>query len=519
MAADERGFTLIEVLVATLILTAGLIALMGMLIVSSKTTSTNRVRQGGTSVAREVLEDARTLSYASLLQSSMASSLQPLVPSSTVSGTGLLVTRGIYSYKVTFSVCSLDDPIDSYGAHSSAPQSGGSWCPDVASSGTTDTNPDDYKRVSVTVTPNNGNRTTPTVQQSVLIYSELSNGPAISCISTTATGAAGSCPGSNLTVSSASVSSLTFTVKTTAASAAVEWLVNGNKPSGSQIPSGNVDPYTTSSGTSSTFTWNLPSTSGVAFPDGTYTIAALAYDGNGNTGTPSSIQISLNRHSPITPGSILAGWNHQLNGVDVQWVPSTDQDVQYYNVYHYYGSSGVATLACSKVSGTSCTDTSALTPGLLTTEPTCTSAKQTWAATSDNYYVKAVDTDPSTGTAREGSASATWDANYCDHPANAPTLTGSLSNGTMSLSWTVPTDPDSGWDSIKGWRIYRWTGSTTQPSVSGRYDLIGSTGNSGSTITTYTDPAADPGGVAQNYCVTAVDTQLDESPCSNTVTG
>ena len=50
-----------------------------------------------------------------------------------------------------------------------------------------------------------------------------------------------------------------------------------------------------------------------------------------------------------------------------------------------------------------------------------------------------------------------------------------------------------------------------------RYQLIGTT--SGSPVTSYTDTSPDPSGVTQSYCVTAVDTRLDESSCSNTVTG
>jgi hypothetical protein len=89
----------------------------------------------------------------------------------------------------------------------------------------------------------------------------------------------------------------------------------------------------------------------------------------------------------------------------------------------------------------------------------------------------------------------------------------------MRLSWTAPSpqDPDTG-DSIEFWRIYRWTG--TGPTFPGnRYDLVGALGSSGSQVTSYTDNSADPSGNAQNYCVTAVDTHLNESPCSNVVTG
>ena len=52
-----------------------------------------------------------------------------------------------------------------------------------------------------------------------------------------------------------------------------------------------------------------------------------------------------------------------------------------------------------------------------------------------------------------------------------------------------------------------------------RYELLGKLDASGNTVTGFTDPSPDPGGVTQNYCITAVDTHLNESPCSNTVTG
>src|SRR5947207_2284543 len=182
--ADDRGFTVIEVLVAGVVLVTGLLALLGMLVVASRATGKDRVRQAATSLAREIVEDTRNLAYTQLLPSGLAGTLQPVVPGSSVSGTSLSVTRSIYTFSVSFTACSLDDPGDGYGDHSSAPVSGGSWCPDVAASGTTDTNPDDYKRVSVTVTPT-GSSTTPRVQQAVLIYARPVNGPAVNCLTTT----------------------------------------------------------------------------------------------------------------------------------------------------------------------------------------------------------------------------------------------------------------------------------------------------------------------------------------------
>ena len=506
-ARAESGFTLIEVLVATVVLAIGIGALFGMLVVSNHTTATNRVRQAGTSLARELIEDTRGLAYTQLNTAALPGALQPQVPGSTVSGPNLLVTRGIYSFSVSFTACSLDDPADGYGDHSSPPASGGSWCPDVAPSGSTDTTPDDYKRVSVTVTPT-GARNTPQVQQTALIYARAIHGPAVTCLSVS-----GSCPGTNQTVTSGTSS--TFNVTTTITASSIQWLVNGSAPPSSQIPTGAVDPYTPS-GTTSQFTWNYPAA------DGTYTIGAIAFDANGNSGTRSAIQISLNRHQAIPPASVSSGFNPQINGVDVQWVPSIDQDILYYRVYHQYGSTPAAVVTgCSQVVGLSCTDLSAPSP--LPEPSSCTGTPGQSYTTTNQYWVVGVDTDPTTGQPRESTQlSSKIDANLCNHPPSPPTgLNGSVSNGAMSLNWTPPSspgDPDPG-DSIQEWRIYRWpaTGSVSFPNS--RLDLIGAVNGSGNQVTNYTDPSADPGGVTQNYCVTSVDTQLGESPCSNTVSG
>jgi hypothetical protein len=270
-----------------------------------------------------------------------------------------------------------------------------------------------------------------------------------------------------------------------------------------------VDPYAPTT-TSSTFTWVFPAA------DGTYTISAQAFDAQGNSGTKSSLQITLNTHQVIPPATVQAGYNSQISGVDIEWVPSIDQDVLYYNVYRQYGA-GAAVKVCSAVTKLSCYDPFAPSP--LPEPATCQSPPQSYTTT-DYYWVVGVDTN-SLGQPRESTNQSTHvDANLCDHPPSAPTgLSGTLSGGQLELDWTAPSpaDPDTG-DSIQFWRIYRWTGSG--PSFPGsRYDLIGALGSSGSQVTSYTDVSPDPGGVARNYCVTAVDSHMDESPCSNVVTG
>lgn len=510
--SEQGGFTIVEVLVAALVLVVGLGGLLEMLITADHAISTTRLRQQETSLAREVLEDARGLASTQLTQTTIASALQSAVPQATLSGSNLVVTRTASSgtptsFNISFNVCDLDDPSDGYGNHDSTPASGGVWCPDVASNGTQDSNPDDYKRVSVTVTPSS--RSTPVIQQTILIYSRAVNGPAVTCLSTSAT-----CPGPSVTVTRDS--SLTFNVTTTAVAARIQWLVNGNTPPSGQIPAAATDPYAPSS-TSSSFTWNFPTA------DGTYTITAVAYDTNGNSGTRSTVVVKLNRHQVIAPTSFSAGWNDLTGGVEAQWVPSVDQDVLYYHVYRQYGSNAAQLVttcgASGNVTGTSCADApeSAFAPPLPSARPNpCTGPSQSYTTT-DYYWVVGVDTDPSTGAPREGSAqSPRADANLCDHQPYAPsTLSGTLNTGQLSLSWAAPSPaaPDA-WESIQAWRVYRWPSNRAVQIPGDRYQLVGNS----PAVTSYTDGSPDPGGVQQSYCVTAVDLHLNESPCSPVLT-
>jgi hypothetical protein len=249
----------------------------------------------------------------------------------------------------------------------------------------------------------------------------------------------------------------------------------------------------------------------------------VAYDANGNSGTRSTVVVNLNRHQVIAPTSFSAGWNDLTGGVEAQWVPSVDQDVLYYHVYRQYGRIAaqlVATCGASgNVTGTSCADApeSAFAPPIPSARPNpCTSSSQSYTTT-DYYWVVGVDTDPTTRLPRESTAqSPQVDANLCDHQPYAPsTLRGTLNNGQLSLTWNAPSPatPD-GWGSIQAWRIYRWPSSRGVQIPGDRYQLVGNS----PAVTGYTDGSPDPGGVQQSYCVTAVDTHLNESPCSPVLT-
>lgn len=477
----QAGFTLVEVLVACLVLVVGLLGGLGLLAVAAHTTGTDRQRQAETSLAREVTEDARTLSYSQVAQGTLAGLLQPMVPGASLFDQGLVVTRSIYSLHVTLGV-------------------------DTESSGMSGAGSNDYKRLSVTVSPTSGSE--PTVQQAALLYGPGGEVPPVSCLSFSSSSCATTMPA----ITDTGVSSLTFHVTTTAPAAQVQWLVDGNPPASAQIGAGGGDPYTPS-GTGSQFTWALPAA------DGTYTISAFAQDAQGNTGSRATVQVTLNRDLPPAPPTT-AIYNRHIGGVDIQWPQSTDHDILYYDVYHQQAGSA-PTEVCDKVSGTGCTDLTAAAPG--TPPGPCTSPTDASGQPND-YWVIGYDTDPATGQPRPSTATPqTADANICDNPPSPPSglVASAGPNGTVVLNWSAPGAPadiDSG-DGIAGWRIYRWSTGTTDGVAQRRLVYIDAV-SAGQNITTFTDHSPDPAGVSQNYCVTSVDTHLGESvQCSNAAIG
>lgn len=504
--SDEGGFTLIEVLVAIIVLVVGLLGAFATLDAAAHTTRTNRQRQAETSLAREVIEDARSLAYTQLTPTALPTALESMVTGSTVVDDRLVVTRSIYSFSVALDVCSLDDPTDGYGNHSSPPASGGKWCDDVAPSGTVDSNPDDEKRLSVTVTPSTGSE--PTVQLATLIDGHTVNGPVVSCLTIAGSG----CPGANASYTSPGTTSVTFAVTTTAQASAIKWSVNGDAPPSAQVATGASDPYVPP-GTTSQFQWVIPSINGVAV-DGTYTISAAAQDSNGATGSRSTLQITVNEHDAVAPTSVVAGYDALIagyqsptGGVDIQWLPSTDQDVLYYDVYRQTGST--VSEVCTDINGTSCTDLTAPDPG--PPPSSCTTPPTDDTSTPSLYWVVGVDKDSAGNPRVSSQKSPTADADLCDQQPSPPSnLTTTTASGAVTLSWTAPAQTGG----ILGWRVYRWASGANMSDPDDRLAYVGMANGT----PTFTDSSPDPNGVTQNYCVTSVDTQLNESPCSNAVT-
>src|SRR5207247_3361045 len=81
-------------------------------------------REGASSLARQVIEDARAIDFQQLSPNSLASDLQSQPGlEATPSSTGYTVRRRGFTFTIVASVCSLDDPRDGIGSHT-----GGSFC-------------------------------------------------------------------------------------------------------------------------------------------------------------------------------------------------------------------------------------------------------------------------------------------------------------------------------------------------------------------------------------------------------
>lgn len=474
----ESGFTLIEVLVASIVLVTGLLGTFALVDRANSTTFTTRAREGAVALGRQVLDSAHGVSYTKLNDQRLSGALQQLPglgDSQLQDGRYTIVRRGVV-YTVTTSVCSYDDAADSTGPHGS-----GQFCADSpgggsGASGTLDFggttadgsvavgggSPDDYKRVVATVSWTRGGAHA--VRGATIVDNPgTSGGPGITAFAT-----------ANTSITNPATTSVTFSATTSDAPATMNWAVDGTAQG---TPTG--------AGTSWSFAWPIDS-----LVDGDYMVSTQAFDTAGLSGSPRSMTVTLNRYAPQAPTGLDGGRNGGT--VDLEWLQNPERDISGYRVYRTSGSG--TSLVCpasgtTPVQGTSCQDMSPPGDATLT------------------YVVKAVDKD-SSGAYREGAPSAQVRVTKTNNPPNPPTsLLASSSGGTTILRWTAPAipDPDPG-DSIAFYRIYR-----DGVSYLDRYDRTGL-----GTDLSYTDRS--PGGSTHTYYVTAMDTHYAESTALGPVT-
>ena len=468
---DERGFTLVEVMVAASILVVGVLGVLTMLDAANGATARTKAREGGVNLAREAIEAARAVPYPELIPAQVGAELQAQPGLGDVDpAPGWQVRRRGLTYTLTVNVCSVDDgtlATDGFGDHT-----GGFYCADSTTQGTADTNPDDYKRVMLDISWRDGARTPTARQEGVINNPGSAFAPAVKTLAPSPSTV-------GTVITNSSLSSIAFAATTSSRAEEVKWSVD-NLQAG-VATAGNA------AKTMWSFSWDI---SGLV--DGTYLVSAEAFDQYGESGTNRVLTMQLNRFQPAAPAGFAGGRNplHDSGGnrfVEFEWSPSPERDVVGYRVYRMIG-------AAPSASDEAVCTTSVEDDALPTT---CRHTSAPDPALGPRYYLVAR-APARTGTGLEESprpgVAGTLVVGEATPPAPPATVTGERNADGTTLTWTASSDPD-----IRYYRVYRDGAAFGQ-----RIDRTGS-----SEELTASDPQATAAG--HRYWVTAVDDKLAES--------
>ena len=114
---DERGMTLVEVMIAMVILLVGVLGTLTLVQGSMSSTSRTTAREQATNLARDLVERSRQVGYEDLASTSAAATLAGTLSDATApSGLTFDVDRRNATYNVRVTACSIDDPTDGAGA-------------------------------------------------------------------------------------------------------------------------------------------------------------------------------------------------------------------------------------------------------------------------------------------------------------------------------------------------------------------------------------------------------------------
>ncbi len=467
---DERGFTLIEVMVAILILAVGIAGALAMINGANARTLDTKQREAATALTREVIEAARSIPYNQLNPGSMVTQIQANPGLADTSGDfGWTVERRNQTYTIAMSVCSVDDDQDTFGNTGS-----GNFCAGTGGVAGTDRNPDDYKRVNVQVTWQRGS-----VQRSIQQHGIVSNeasavGPSVDFTAQS--------PGdltTTLITTPSTLETITFEAQAEDNAVAIRFAVDG-------VVKETVD------ANSATFTWHINDAVDVV-PDGTYVVSVTAFNEEGTPGPTRSRTLRLNRLVPSAPQNVFGGWNPRMGFavkdiVEVQWARNIEPDVTGYRVYRKVNA-GADELICDYTLEETATECHDLTP------------PNTFSTL--HYYIVAFDKDPFTGDPRAGTKSTNLNVQQTSNqPNQPPVLNAAVDGDAVVLSWqdAPAASPTYTGSNIVFYRVYR--GGTNLD------DRIGRT--SQDVMTTFRDEGE--AGQGDLYWVSAVDENFSESP-------
>ena len=475
------GFTLIEISITIAVLLVGVLGTVALIDGASATTASNKAREGATALAREMTELTRSIPYTKLDATEIAAELQSrpgLADSSAAAGYTL--ERRNFTFTVSVTACSVDDAKDALGSHAGAV----SYCPESATTGTKDRNPDDYRRVTIALTWTRSGKQE-TARQTTLVTNPAGGlGPSVKDFQIQAPASA--------TITDPAIVSAGFDLQTSSTPNSVEWYVNGS-----------AQGVATGSGTNWNFTWPVSS-----FLDGTYLVQARAFNEEGRSGVARVMTVVLNRVPPQAPTGVNAGRNGTGSDVDVEWHANGEGDVIGYRVYRVTGSG--TERACPPAASSdsfleselSCIDSSAPAGGPLEYEVAAIDRDdqgQVRESVRTRVLVAEGNTRPEAPT---GLATCAGGTLGCNGPDGTP-----APSGTTVFSWTGSTDPDVG-DTVAFYRVY-----VDGSGYSARRDRLYPT--RGPLV--WVDD--ETGGATHDYRVTAVDQDFAESVLAGPVTG
>jgi type IV pilus assembly protein PilV len=523
-ARDEDGFTILETLVAMVILVVGLMGTMTLLDAANRTTTSTQAREQGVALQRQMVETARSLSYSELTPASVVGLVRaaPGFTGSRIGGQGWEVVRRGVTYHMAIGVCSVDDAADGIGTHDPS-----TFCADgagattaaqcrtnlgangsVAGTGTAsggavgdcgldtdfdgrvngltqsdvgacapgvctlstppDSEPDDFKRIVTLVRWSIGQGTRYALQSTLVPYPGFAGAPRVAALD----------PKTSLSATADSVTSIGLRASTDRKSASVAWYVDGTA-GGTATDTGG--------GVVWDVTWPLGPV-GAATPgdrevaggpkevlDGVYEVSARAYDTYGAGGPMKTQAVTVNRRQPYAPGGFDA--RRVDNAVETTWQRSRERDVLGYELWRRSGTTEQRVCA-------------------LTRETTCRDANPPSSGTY-TYVMYAIDLDnaspPQNRRGDGASAPSIPFDNKVPSPPGALVATR-LDASTVQLTWDLSArDPDG---TIASYRVYR-DGTALN-------DAIGTT-----SLPSFVDRNASGG--THTYYVAAVDDKGAES--------
>jgi prepilin-type N-terminal cleavage/methylation domain-containing protein len=508
---DDGGFTLVEVLVAISLLLVGTLGVVTMVTGANAQTAVTKSREGATNLSREVIDAARGVDYDSLTSAGIVSTLQaqPGLGDSDPSLAGWQINRrGVVYTIASLPICIIDGQADGYGAHPapSDPAAPG-YCTGQHAPGTVDPNPDDFRRMDVTITWATENHNYSLRETTLIINPSGGIGPSVKSLCRVQTSSDAACPATTPAIDT----SLNFLALTSVADTTTWTVDDGSNPV--DVSTSNPSAPT---GTAWNFTWNIGTpTSEAGYScgmnvnwtlDGNYIVTAQAISGIGANGVPGQLKpntVTLNRSVPYRVCGLKGGFDQMPDpqpaghptAVDLEWTQNQERDVIGYHVYRIAGGSDASDkLICDTTGATGFPFTQS--GCICTSQTSCLDTNPRNTGATVTYRVTAVDRDDN-GNPRDSNLQTSIDVDQSSDtaPAFGPgSVTETSAGGEPVISWPAATDSDG----ILYYRIYR-----NGTAYVNRYDLVPGT------ATSYTDP--NPSASGDTYWVTAVDTRYDES--------